>query len=54
MIFFYQISHFCFSKLELQKIIIKKKQCDAQALLTIEQLLEPNINSDWLLQNVNI
>lgn len=37
----------------MQLAIIKKKQCDAKALAIVEQLLEPNVNSEWLLQNVS-
>ncbi|EZA49306.1 putative RNA polymerase II subunit B1 CTD phosphatase Rpap2 isoform X2 [Ooceraea biroi] len=40
------------SKVELQQVIIMKKQCDAKALAIVEQLLEPDVNSDWLLQNL--
>lgn len=40
------------SKAELQLAIIKKKQCDAKAHAIVEQLIEPNINPDWLLQNL--
>ncbi|XP_050448657.1 putative RNA polymerase II subunit B1 CTD phosphatase RPAP2 isoform X2 [Cataglyphis hispanica] len=40
------------SKAQIQLAIIKKKQCDAKALAIVEQLLEPNINSEWLLQNL--
>lgn len=37
----------------MQLAIIRKKQCDAKALAIVEQLLEPNVNSEWLLQNVS-
>lgn len=40
------------SKAQMQLAIIKKKQCDAKALAIVEQLLEPNVNSEWLLQNL--
>ncbi|XP_029673130.1 putative RNA polymerase II subunit B1 CTD phosphatase RPAP2 isoform X1 [Formica exsecta] len=40
------------SKAQIQLAIIKKKQCDAKALAIVEQLLEPNVNSEWLLQNL--
>ncbi|EFN75975.1 RNA polymerase II-associated protein 2 [Harpegnathos saltator] len=36
----------------MQQAIVKKKQCDAKALAIVEQLLEPNMDSDWLLQNL--
>ncbi|OAD55494.1 Putative RNA polymerase II subunit B1 CTD phosphatase rpap2 [Eufriesea mexicana] len=36
----------------MQLAIIKKKQCDAKALTIIEQLLEPKIDSQWLLYNL--
>ncbi|XP_076622309.1 putative RNA polymerase II subunit B1 CTD phosphatase RPAP2 isoform X2 [Colletes latitarsis] len=36
----------------MQLAIIKKKQCDAKALTIVEQLLEPNIDSQWLLYNL--
>ncbi|XP_032673857.1 putative RNA polymerase II subunit B1 CTD phosphatase RPAP2 [Odontomachus brunneus] len=39
-------------KIDLQLAIIKKKQCDAKALAIVEQLLEPNVNSDWLIQHL--
>lgn len=44
---------FCSSKEQMQLTLIKKKQCDAKALAIVEQLLEPNVNSEWLLQNVS-
>ncbi|XP_072748702.1 putative RNA polymerase II subunit B1 CTD phosphatase RPAP2 isoform X2 [Anoplolepis gracilipes] len=40
------------SKAQIQLAIIKKKQCDTKALAIVEQLLEPNVNSEWLLQNL--
>ncbi|XP_029055327.2 LOW QUALITY PROTEIN: putative RNA polymerase II subunit B1 CTD phosphatase RPAP2 [Osmia bicornis bicornis] len=40
------------SKAQMQLAIIKKKQCDAKALTIVEQLLEPKIDSDWLLDNL--
>ncbi|KAL6435532.1 hypothetical protein ACFW04_005478 [Cataglyphis niger] len=40
------------SKAQIQLAVIKKKQCDTKALAIVEQLLEPNINSEWLLQNL--
>ncbi|XP_012228279.1 putative RNA polymerase II subunit B1 CTD phosphatase RPAP2 [Linepithema humile] len=40
------------SKMQIQLSIIKKKQCDAKALAIVEQLLEPNVSIDWLLQNL--
>ncbi|CAK9828967.1 Putative RNA polymerase II subunit B1 CTD phosphatase RPAP2 [Anthophora retusa] len=40
------------SKAQMQLAIIKKKQCDAKALMIIEQLLEPKIDSEWLLCNL--
>ncbi|CAL1686344.1 unnamed protein product [Lasius platythorax] len=40
------------SKAQMQLAIIKKKQCDTKALAIVEQLLEPNVNSEWLLQNL--
>ncbi|XP_029163924.1 LOW QUALITY PROTEIN: putative RNA polymerase II subunit B1 CTD phosphatase Rpap2 [Nylanderia fulva] len=40
------------SKAQMQLAIIKKKQCDAKALAIVEQLLEPNVNTEWLLQNL--
>ncbi|XP_017759655.1 PREDICTED: putative RNA polymerase II subunit B1 CTD phosphatase Rpap2 [Eufriesea mexicana] len=40
------------SKAQMQLAIIKKKQCDAKALTIIEQLLEPKIDSQWLLYNL--
>ncbi|XP_043248667.1 putative RNA polymerase II subunit B1 CTD phosphatase RPAP2 [Colletes gigas] len=40
------------SKAQMQLAIIKKKQCDAKALTIVEQLLEPNIDSQWLLYNL--
>ncbi|XP_076248317.1 putative RNA polymerase II subunit B1 CTD phosphatase RPAP2 isoform X2 [Calliopsis andreniformis] len=36
----------------MQLAIIKKKQCDAKALGIVEQLLEHNIDSEWLLNNL--
>nr|XP_012143854.1 PREDICTED: putative RNA polymerase II subunit B1 CTD phosphatase RPAP2 isoform X2 [Megachile rotundata]XP_012143855.1 PREDICTED: putative RNA polymerase II subunit B1 CTD phosphatase RPAP2 isoform X2 [Megachile rotundata] len=36
----------------MQLAIVKKKQCDAKALAIVEQLLEPKINSEWLLDNL--
>lgn len=38
----------------MQLAIIKKKQCDAKALAIVEQLLEPKIDCEWLLDNVSI
>ncbi|CAK9803479.1 Putative RNA polymerase II subunit B1 CTD phosphatase RPAP2 [Anthophora plagiata] len=40
------------SKAQMQLAIIKKKQCDAKALMIVEQLLEPKIDSEWLLCNL--
>ncbi|XP_076170718.1 putative RNA polymerase II subunit B1 CTD phosphatase RPAP2 isoform X1 [Ptiloglossa arizonensis] len=40
------------SKAQMQLAIIKKKQCDATALTIVEQLLEPKIDSQWLLYNL--
>ncbi|XP_011638251.1 putative RNA polymerase II subunit B1 CTD phosphatase RPAP2 [Pogonomyrmex barbatus] len=40
------------SKAQMQLAIIKKKQCDVKALTIVEQLLEPHVNPDWLLQNL--
>ncbi|XP_076248316.1 putative RNA polymerase II subunit B1 CTD phosphatase RPAP2 isoform X1 [Calliopsis andreniformis] len=40
------------SKAQMQLAIIKKKQCDAKALGIVEQLLEHNIDSEWLLNNL--
>lgn len=37
----------------MQLAIIKKKQCDAKALIIVEQLLEPTIDRQWLLDNVS-
>lgn len=45
---------FCLSKAQMQLAIIKKKQCDAKALEIVEQLLEPDVDSLWLLSNVSI
>ncbi|XP_076170719.1 putative RNA polymerase II subunit B1 CTD phosphatase RPAP2 isoform X2 [Ptiloglossa arizonensis] len=39
-------------KAQMQLAIIKKKQCDATALTIVEQLLEPKIDSQWLLYNL--
>ncbi|XP_031826384.1 putative RNA polymerase II subunit B1 CTD phosphatase RPAP2 isoform X2 [Nomia melanderi] len=36
----------------MQLLITKKKQCDAKALTIVEQLLEPNIDVQWLLYNL--
>ncbi|XP_017887890.1 putative RNA polymerase II subunit B1 CTD phosphatase RPAP2 isoform X2 [Ceratina calcarata] len=36
----------------MQLAIIKKKQCDAKALAIVEQLLEPEVDSQWLLSNL--
>ncbi|KAL2725595.1 putative RNA polymerase II subunit B1 CTD phosphatase RPAP2 isoform X1 [Vespula squamosa] len=40
------------SKTQIQLAIIKKKQCDARALKIVEQLLEPTVETKWLLQNL--
>ena len=40
------------SKAQMQLAIIKKKQCDAKALRIVEQLLEPTIDRQWLLDNL--
>ncbi|XP_076662800.1 putative RNA polymerase II subunit B1 CTD phosphatase RPAP2 isoform X1 [Andrena cerasifolii] len=40
------------SKAQMQLAIIKKKQCDAKALIIVEQLLEPTIDRQWLLDNL--
>nr|XP_050844767.1 putative RNA polymerase II subunit B1 CTD phosphatase Rpap2 isoform X1 [Vespula vulgaris] len=40
------------SKAQIQLAIIKKKQCDARALKIVEQLLEPVVETHWLLQNL--
>ncbi|XP_015607469.1 putative RNA polymerase II subunit B1 CTD phosphatase RPAP2 [Cephus cinctus] len=40
------------SKAQMQLALIKKKQCDAKALMIVERLLEPNVDSGWLLQNL--
>ncbi|XP_046837636.1 putative RNA polymerase II subunit B1 CTD phosphatase RPAP2 [Vespa crabro] len=40
------------SKAQIQLAIIKKKQCDARALKIVEQLLEPIVETQWLLQNL--
>lgn len=40
------------SKAQMQLAIVKKKECDAKALTIVEQLLEPKINSEWLLDNL--
>nr|XP_033331866.1 putative RNA polymerase II subunit B1 CTD phosphatase RPAP2 isoform X1 [Megalopta genalis] len=40
------------SKAQVQLAIIKKKKCDAKALAIVELLLEPNIDDQWLLQNL--
>ncbi|XP_043526997.1 putative RNA polymerase II subunit B1 CTD phosphatase RPAP2, partial [Frieseomelitta varia] len=40
------------SKTQIQLAIIKKKECDAKALTIVEQLLEPKIDSQWLLSNL--
>ncbi|KAK9302090.1 hypothetical protein QLX08_005814 [Tetragonisca angustula] len=40
------------SKAQIQLAIIKKKECDAKALTIVEQLLEPKIDSHWLLSNL--
>ncbi|KZC08436.1 PREDICTED: putative RNA polymerase II subunit B1 CTD phosphatase RPAP2 [Dufourea novaeangliae] len=40
------------SKAQMQLAIIKKKQCDAKALTIVEQLIEPNIEVQWLLSNL--
>ncbi|CAL7940338.1 unnamed protein product [Xylocopa violacea] len=40
------------SKAQMQLAIVKKKECDAKALAIVEQLLEPNIDLQWLLCNL--
>ncbi|KAG7189599.1 hypothetical protein KM043_017284 [Ampulex compressa] len=40
------------SKAQIQLAIIKKKQCDAKALVIVEQLLEPGVESNWLVDNL--
>ncbi|KOX71507.1 Putative RNA polymerase II subunit B1 CTD phosphatase RPAP2 [Melipona quadrifasciata] len=40
------------SKAQIQLAVIKKKECDAKALTIVEQLLEPKIDSQWLLSNL--
>lgn len=37
----------------MQLAIIKKRELDAKAQTIVERLLEPDINSQWLLENVN-
>ncbi|KAK2579851.1 hypothetical protein KPH14_007534 [Odynerus spinipes] len=41
------------SKAQMQLAIIKKKQCDAKALIIVERLLEPVVEPQWLLQNLH-
>ena len=38
----------------MQLAIIKKKECDAKALRIVEKLVEPQVESEWLLENVCI
>ncbi|XP_066581135.1 putative RNA polymerase II subunit B1 CTD phosphatase RPAP2 isoform X2 [Prorops nasuta] len=40
------------SKAQMQLASLKKNKCEAKALMIVEHLLEPNISSDWLLQNL--
>ncbi|XP_014480533.1 PREDICTED: putative RNA polymerase II subunit B1 CTD phosphatase RPAP2 [Dinoponera quadriceps] len=40
------------SKVEIYQAIIRKKRCDTKALAIVEQLLETNVNPDWLIQNL--
>lgn len=37
----------------MQLAIIKKKELDAKAQTIVERLLESDVNSEWLLENVN-
>lgn len=41
------------SKLQMQLAIIKKKELDAKAQTIVERLLEPDVDSGWMLENVN-
>lgn len=36
----------------MQLAIVKKKQCDAKALTIVEHLIEPNVDGEWLLDNL--
>ena len=37
----------------MQLAILRKKECDAKAQTIVEKLLEPDVDQQWLLQNVS-